>query len=110
MALSYRKLSYDEYKKAILSLLNDFSKQSKTRLLLAIEVCEELPSDDRLYRMEQSLDTALWEFDEAIELGFNKWKDKHLVDRSNAIIYHEQNSDECSYDCEVCKLAFRWKS
>ena len=110
MVLSYRMLSYDEYKKAILSLLNDFSAQNRTRLLLAIEVCEELPSNDRLYRIEQSLDAALWEFDEAIELGFNKWKDKHLIDRNNAIIYHEQNSDECSYDCEVCKLAFRWKT
>ena len=41
---------------------------------------------------------------QAIELGFNRWKDKHLVDRSNAIIYHELNKDECNYDCEVCKL------
>ena len=91
-------------------MLKEFSSVSRTKILLAIEVCEELPEEDRLYRIEQSLNTALWELDEAIELGFDAWKNKHLVERANAFLYHENNKDECDYDCEVCKIAFRWKS
>ena len=104
-------MKYGEYKKAVQSLFGDFSEQSKRKLLLAFEVCEELSDKrDKWYRLEQTMDAVLWEFDEAITMGFNAWKDYHLVDRSNAIIYHELNSDECSYDCIVCKLAFRWKT
>lgn len=108
--LSYRKLPYSGYKKAVVSLLNEFSKDSKGKILLALEVCEELPEEDRLFRIEQSVNTALWELDEAIELGFDAWKNKHLVERANAFIYHENNKDECDYNCEVCKIAFRWKT
>lgn len=84
-------------------MLKEFSSVNRTKILLAIEVCEELPEEDRLYRIEQSLNTALWELDEAIELGFDAWKNKHLVERANAFLYHENNKDECDYDCEVCK-------
>ena len=91
-------------------MLNDFSGNSRRKILLAIEVCEQLPKEDRLFRIEQTLNSALWELNEAIELGFDAWKDKHLVERANAFIYHENNKDECDYDCEVCKIAFRWKT
>ena len=108
---SYRNLKYSEYKKAVLSLFGDLSEQSKRKLLFAFEVCEELSDNkDKLYRLEQTMDVVLWEIDEAINMGFIDWKDCHLVDRSNAIIYHELNKDECNGNCLVCKTTFRWKT
>ena len=42
---SYMKLSYNEYKRALLSLLTLFSEQNKKRILLAIGVCDDMDDD-----------------------------------------------------------------
>lgn len=108
---SYMKLSYNEYKRALLSLLTLFSEQNKKRILLAIGVCDDMDDDaERNFRLNQTVDVALWELDEAIETGFQDWKSLNLIKRNDAFIYHELNKDECEYDCQVCKEAFRWKS
>ena len=107
---SYRSLSFEELRKAVLSLLHDFSEESRKRILLALEVCEDLDPQDKRFRLEQTLNLCLWDFDEAVSLGFEKWKADVLVLRSQAIKYHEENKDECDGNCEVCKIAFRWKS
>jgi hypothetical protein len=104
----YRSLKFEDYKKAILSLLHTFSDEARHKLILAFEVCQDLEPADKRYRLEQSIDYCLWEIDEAVEMGFASWKNKHLVLRSEAIKYHEENSDECDDNCEVCKIAFGW--
>jgi len=53
---------------------------------------------------------VLWDFDEAIEIGFAEWKSFNLVNRNNALIYHDLNKDECDGNCLLCKEAFGWKS
>lgn len=90
--------------------MHDFSEESRKRILLALEVCEDLDPQDKRFRLEQTLNLCLWDFDEAVSLGFEKWKADVLVLRSQAIKYHEENKDECDGNCEVCKIAFRWKS
>lgn len=107
---SYRSLSFEELRKAVLSLLNDFSKESRKRILLALEVCEDLDLQDKRFRLEQTINLCLWDFDEAVSIGFEKWKTQNFLMRCEAIKYHEENKDECDGDCEVCKIAFRWKS
>lgn len=105
----FRNLSYDNYRKAVLSILDDFNPEERKKLNLAFEVCKELEMPDKRFRLEQTLNVCLWEFDDAIELGFDNWKDKYLVSRSEAIEYHELNREECKTDCKICEIEVRWK-
>jgi|TARA_R110000782_G_scaffold247939_1_gene334806 hypothetical protein len=111
MRHAYRKLSYSEYKRAMLTYLNSFKLESKRRLLLAFEVCDKMEDEsEKKYRLEQTVNSVLWDFDEAIEIGFAEWKSFNLVNRNNALIYHDLNKDECDGNCLLCKEAFGWKS
>tara|TARA_R110000824_G_scaffold364363_2_gene552703 strand:- start:2653 stop:2997 length:345 start_codon:yes stop_codon:yes gene_type:complete len=105
MRYAYRKLSYSEYKRAMLTYLELFTDRSKDRLLLALEVCDKMEDEnDKKYRLEQTVNAVLWDFDEAIQLGFAEWKSFNLVNRNNALIYHDLNKDECNGNCLLCKI------
>ena len=103
------KLPYTHQKNSLITILDDFSYSSRTRLLLALEVCNELDDEnEKKYRLRQTLYTALWEFDDAITTGFDKWLDNTLLIRHHAIIYHSLNEGECGHECQLCKGNYRW--
>lgn len=105
MALSYRSLPFENQKKAVMSILDVFSKISKNKIILAIEVSEELDTEeDKKFRLRQTLHTVLWEVKEAVSMGFDTWADSVLLIRHHAMIYHSLNSEECRMACEVCKM------
>ena len=105
----YKTLPYKHQKNSILSILDDFSFISRTKLILALEVCDELDDEsEKKFRLRQTLHTVLWEFDDAVATGFEQWLDNNLLIRHHAIIYHSLNDGECGHECQLCKGNYRW--
>lgn len=103
------KLPYTHQKNSLLTIMDDFSHVSRIKLLLALEVCDELDDeDDRKFRLRQTLYTALWEFEDAVKNGFDTWLDDNLLVRHHAIMYHSSNEGECGHECKLCKGNYRW--
>jgi hypothetical protein len=105
MAENYHNLSFNNQKKAVLSIIDDFSSGSQHKIALAIEVSSAIEKEeDKKFRLNQTLFTVLWEKEEIVNIGFQKWVNTVLVDRHHAMIYHSINVDECSDNCVVCKV------
>jgi len=105
----YKTLPFIHQKNSLLTILDAFSYNSRNKILLALEVCSELDDeDDKKFRLRQTLHTVLWEFDDAIATGFDRWLDDNLLIRHHAIIYHSLNDGECGHECQLCKENYRW--
>tara|TARA_R110001599_G_scaffold353371_1_gene591898 strand:+ start:9 stop:350 length:342 start_codon:yes stop_codon:yes gene_type:complete len=99
---------YINFKLSILSIYDSFGEHNKKRLLLAISVSDELDSNDAYFRLYQTLKEALWEKEEAITMGFEKYIEENIFSRSVAVKYHDLNRNECNQKCQICIVRKRW--
>jgi len=86
------------------SYLGSFSAINQKRLLMALASCEEMKTErEKKFRLYRILHLILWDFEEAIEIGFVNFINYKFPERLEAIKYHTLNKEmDCS--CNICKL------
>ena len=97
-------LSYDEMKLVCMSYMDDFSRLNQNRLMRTLDSCD-LISDEREKRflLNSTLNIILWDFEEAINMGFHKFLKTKFIERHEAIQYHEANKKDCT-GCRICEM------
>ena len=104
-----RDLKYDDFARVIVSYDNEWSNSAKDRIKLAFNACSGLEDEsDKKYRLWQTIQVLLWEFPEAVDIGFNHYAKKNFIERYNALQYHDKNCK--GKDCKVCDIMDRWEN
>lgn len=106
--VKFDERKYTDFKLSILSIYDSFGEQNKRRLLLAISVSDESDPDDAYFRLYQTLKEVLWEKEEAIMMGFEKYIEENIFSRTVAVKYHDLNRNECNEKCQICIVRKRW--
>jgi len=97
-------LSYQDMKLVCISYLDSFSAINQKRLLMALDSCEEMKTErEKKFRLYRILHLILWDFEEAIEIGFVNFINHKFPERLEAIEYHTLNK-EINCFCDICKL------
>tara|TARA_R100001377_G_C3089614_1_gene75359 strand:- start:33 stop:371 length:339 start_codon:yes stop_codon:yes gene_type:complete len=98
---------FNSFARITVTYMEDWSKKAQKRILLALDACAGLKDDsEKRFRLWQTLETALWEFPEAVEMGFKKFVTLRFAERQDALQYHDRN---CVHsDCTICDLMDKW--
>ena len=97
-------LSYDEMKLVCMSYMDDFSRINQNRLIRTIDICDSMSNEkEKKFTLISTLNIALWDFGEAIQMGFHKFIKTKFVERHEAIQYHEANKKDCT-GCKICEI------
>ena len=97
-------LSYQDMKLVCISYLGSFSEINQKRLLMALDSCEDMKSErEKKFRLYRILHLILWDFEEAIEIGFINFINCKFPERLEAIKYHSLNKEKDCF-CNICKL------
>ena len=95
--------SFSEMKMFCVTLFPDLSTLNKKRLRLAIDSSEEKPEHFN-FILTQALNSVLWDIPEAVDLGFQTFLKQSVVERLEALEYHDANLNDCSENCKICML------
>ena len=97
-------LSYDEMKLVCISYMDDFSRINQNRLMRTIDLCDTNGDEkEKKFLLNSTLNIVLWDFEDAVQMGFHKFLKTKFVERHEAIQYHEANKQDCS-GCKICRI------
>lgn len=97
-------LSYDEMKLVCISYMDDFSRINQNRLMRTIDSCDLLSSEkEKKFLLNSTLNIVLWDFNDAVRMGFHQFLRTKFVERYEAIQYHEANKKDCA-GCKICSM------
>ncbi len=87
-----------------MSYMDDFSRINQNRLIRTIDICDLMDNEkEKKFALNSTLNIILWDFEEAIQIGFHKFVKSKFVERYEAIQYHEANKKDCP-GCKICKF------
>ena len=97
-------LSYNDIKLVCMSYMDDFSRINQNRLIRTVEMCDLMEDEkEKKFTLNSTLNIILWDFEEAIQMGFHKFVKTKFLERYEAIQYHEANKKDCP-GCKICKI------
>ena len=98
---------FNSFARITVTYMEDWSKKAQKRILLALDACAGLNDDsEKKFRLWQTLETTLWEFPEAVDIGFKKFVTLRFAERQDALHYHDRN---CNFsECTICDLMDKW--
>ena len=93
--------SYKECESVIIQMCNYNDNTNLDRLTMAINVCHSLQDDnEKIWRLSQTFLKTLWNNDEAVRKGFQKYFKDEVEKIKQMLEYHEK---ECpKHNCKVC--------
>mgnify|MGYP003121603397 FL=1 len=97
-------LSYDDMKLVCMSYMDDFSRINQNRLMRTLDLCDETNDEkEKKFLLNSTLNIILWDFEEAISMGFHMFLKTKFIERHEAILYHEANKKDCT-GCKICEI------
>ena len=67
-------LSYNDMKLVCMSYMDDFSRINQNRLIRTVEMCDLMEDEkEKKFTLNSTLNIILWDFEEAIQMGFHKF-------------------------------------
>lgn len=101
--------NFEEYLDVITIMARDLSNASLERIGMAINVCDSyMDEQEKIYRLNTTLKKCLWEYEEAINMGFHKFIIKETGKIKELLNYHKFNCEGES--CDVCNVLKETKS
>ena len=95
--------NFEEYLDVITIMARDLSDESLHRIGMAINVCDSyMDEQEKIYRLNTTLKKCLWEYEEAINMGFHKFIIKQTGKIKELLNYHHYNCEGES--CDVCDI------
>ena len=103
------KMEYDEFIQSVFTIFNgwDYEVDSWIKDRFEIAVSNGRQNSMTKFLVNQLLDHALWEIEEAVDDGFVEWKNNNLPLRLEALQFHRENCTGHS-NCKMCKLEKQW--
>jgi len=97
--------NFEEYLDVMTIMARDLSDTSLERIGMAINVCDSYMDDsEKIYRINTTIKKCLWEYDEAIHMGFHKYIIKETGKIKELLNYHKFNCEgESCYICNVLR-------
>ena len=97
-------LSYDNMRIVCISYMDELSRINQNRLLRTIDTCDRLNTEkEKKFLLNSTLNIVLWDFEEAVFLGFQNFIKTRFLERFEAIKYHEANKGDCT-GCKICEM------
>jgi hypothetical protein len=84
--------------------MGDFSRLNQNRLIRTLDSCDLISNErEKRFLLNSTLNIVLWDFDDAVKMGFHNFLKTKFIERHEAILYHEANKKDCS-GCKICKI------
>ena len=97
-------LSYADMKVVCISYIDELSRLNQNRLLRTFDACDKFKSEkEKKFLLNSTLNIVLWDFEEAVVLGFQNFIKTRFLERFEAIKYHEANKKDCK-GCKICEM------
>jgi len=97
-------LSYRDMRTVCISYMNELSRLNQNRLIRTLDTCDRLRDEkEKKFLLNSTLNIVLWDFEEAVIVGFQTFIRTKFLERLEAIKYHEANKKDCT-GCKICEM------